>query len=261
MKLLAALAPGEPGLRLLTDARMIAHAIDAQVRVVHVKSAADGPDLELPHRLTTNVVVDEVVGDTVTEIIAAVAASEADVLAFALRGAREECVGEVSKALLAGAPTTLLVTPPEAEPMVSLRRVMVPLDGSPSSSEAMRQAEELLCAGGREIVVLHVGTSTPPTEPGSLGVPRIMDQEQYEWQAWHDEFRMRFSACPKGGRHRTLVEVGDPAETILTQARKLKVQLMVLAWSRDVAEGRATLVRSLLCSSPCPLLLVPAAAA
>jgi nucleotide-binding universal stress UspA family protein len=258
MKMLVAVAQGEPGERLLADARMVAHAIDAGLRVLHVKEDPAGPDLTLPPRLTTNVAVEERVGDPVMEIVEA--AEEVDVLGFALRGARDECVGSVSQALLAGAPTTLLVTPPGAPPMTALRRVLVPLEGSPSSSEAMRQAEELLCRKGREILVLHVGTSASPTEPGSFGVPRIMDQEQYEWPAWHDEFRMRFSSCPRGGRHRTLVEVGDPAETILAQALKLKAQLIVLAWSRDVGEGKAQLVRSLLCEAPCPLLLVPAAA-
>ena len=53
--------------------------------------------------------------------------------------------------------------------------------------------------------------ATTPAEPGSLPAPRIVDQEHYEWSAWQDEFRMRFSQCPEGGRHRVCVRVGEPA--------------------------------------------------
>ena len=85
---------------------------------------------------------------------------------------------------------------------------------------AMRAADDALCARGREIVMLHVVTGDTPAETGSLPVPRIMDQEHYEWGAWQDEFTMRFSQCPEGGRHRVAVRVGDPAGIIAEEARR-----------------------------------------
>ena len=56
----------------------------------------------------------------------------------------------------------------------------------------------LLCARGREIVMLHVVTGDTPAEIGSLPAPRMTDQEHYEWSAWQDEFTMRFSTVPRG---------------------------------------------------------------
>ena len=84
----------------------------------------------------------------------------------------------------------------------------------------MRHADDAFCARGREIVMLHVVTGATPAEPGSMPAPRIVDQEHYEWAAWQDEFCMRFSQCPEGGRHRVCVRVGDPARLIAEEARR-----------------------------------------
>jgi nucleotide-binding universal stress UspA family protein len=142
-------------------------------------------------------------------------------------------------------------------PLTALRRVVVPLEGSPSSSEAMRLTEEAFCRRGREIVVLHVGTVDTPDEPGSLPAPRMVDQEHYEWSSWHEEFTMRFATCPEGGRHRTVVRVGEPPAMIVDEATRLPADLIVLAWTGDFGSGRSPHVRALLDEAPCPLLLVP----
>ena len=143
----------------------------------------------------------------------------------------------VADALLTRAPQTLLVMRPGMRPISSLRRIVVPLEGSPSSSEAMRVTDEAFCGRGREIVVLHVGTADTPDEPGSLPAPRMVDQEQYEWSSWHEEFTMRFATCPEGGRHRTIVRVGDPPAVIVEEAARLPADLIVLAWARRVQRG------------------------
>ena len=106
-----------------------------------------------------------------------------------------------------------------------------------------------------------MGTADTPDEPGSLPAPRMVDQEQYEWSAWHEEFTMRFAACPSGGRHRTVVQVGDPDAVIVEQIAVTKAELVVVSWGGDLAEGHAEHVRSLLQRSPRPLLLIPPGAA
>jgi len=133
----------------------------------------------------------------------------------------------------------------------------VPLEGSPSVSAAMRAADDALCARGREIVMLHVVTGDLPVETGSLPAPRIMDQEHYEWTAWQDEFTMRFSTCPEGGRHRVAVRVGEPASLIAEEAEKNGAELIVLSWNGSFESGHGAVIRELLVTAPCPLLLVP----
>ena len=94
-----------------------------------------------------------------------------------------------------------------------------------------------------------VGTGSPP---------RIVDQEHYEWPAWEDEFCMRFSQCPEGGRHRVCVRVGDPALTIVQESVALGAELIVLSWKGSFAEGHGAVLKALLDTAPCPLLIVPA---
>ena len=108
-------------------------------------------------------------------------------------------MGHVAEALLNGHVAPVLLVRPGMRPVAGLRRLYVPLEGSPSTSAAMRAADDALCARGREIVMLHVVTGgDTPAETGSLPAPRIMDQEHYEWSAWQDEFTMRFSTVPRG---------------------------------------------------------------
>ncbi len=92
----------------------------------------------------------------------------------------------------------------------------------------------------------------------SLPAPRFIDQEQYAWSDWQDEFSMRFSQRAEGCRHRVSVLVGDPATTITEEAGASEVELIVLTWRGTFAEGHGHIVRRLLQESPCPLLIVPA---
>jgi hypothetical protein len=107
-------------------------------------------------------------------------------------------------------------------------------------------------------MMLHVATGDAPTEAGSLPAPRIVDQEHYEWSAWQEEFTMRFSQCPEGGRHRVAVRVGDPARIIAEEARSGEAELIVLSWSGSFENGHGAVVKELLGAAPCPLLIVPA---
>ena len=111
---------------------------------------------------------------------------------------------------------------------------------------------------GPEIVMLNVATGRDPVEIGSLPAPRFIDQEQYAWSDWQDEFSMRFSQRAEGCRHRVSVLVGDPATTITEEAGASEVELIVLTWRGTFAEGHGRIVRRLLQESPCPLLIVPA---
>ena len=255
MNLLVALDSGSDFKQLLTSARVVAHASGWPLRGLHVKPTADAPDLKLSARLTTNTEVREAVGDPVEEILTA--AAEDDVIAFMTRGAGEQGVGLVADALLTRAAGALFVVRPGMRPITSLRRIVVPLEGSPSSSEAMRLTEDVFCRPGREIVVVHVSTADTPDEPGSLPAPRMVDQEQYEWSSWHEEFTMRFATCPEGGKHRTVVRVGDPREVIVNESKRLPADLIVLAWGGVFTKGHSTVLRGILEDAPCPLLLVP----
>ncbi len=259
MTLLFALEEGGECLRVLASMRAIAQAAGWPVRIMRVPRGAGGGVPEVPHKLARGAEIVDLGDEPVREILAAVRDDDVNVLSFCLAGVLCDHDGELTEHLLREATASLLIGRPGIREVTGIKRVLVPLEGSPSSSEAMRQAEEGFCAKGREIIALHVVTSDVPLEPGSLPAPRMMDQEHYEWMSWREEFTMRFSQCPQGGRHRTIVRVGDPGEVIQQEALDLGADVIVAAWNRSLDEGHCERVKALLEGTPCPLLLVPAA--
>ncbi len=259
MSVLVALDSSETRLELLASAQALAAAAGWPLRIVHVRSEGDGK-LALPAKLRGDAEVSELEGAAAEQILLAAAAQDVKVLAFALRDGDHKGIGSVAGSLLLNDPHPLFVLRPGMRVVTTMRRLLVPMEGSPSSSEAMRQADDVFCKRGREIVMLHVVTSGTPLEAGSMPAPRMVDQEHYEWAAWQEEFCMRFAQCPEGGRHRVAVRVGDPAELIPKEARTLGAEMIVLSWTRSLEAGHSQQVRSLFDASPCPLLLIPSAA-
>jgi nucleotide-binding universal stress UspA family protein len=260
MTLLVAVADAVADREVVASARALAAAARWEVRAVHVREpgqpepgSADLEGLDL-------VAID---GDPVEALTRLVGhGTSVDAFAFGLScscapGPASSGMGHVAEALLNAHVAPVLLVRPGMRPVAGLRRMYVPLEGSPSTSAAMRAADDALCARGREIVMLHVVTGAVPVEAGSLPAPRIMDQEHYEWAAWQDEFTMRFSQCPEGGRHRVAVRVGEPAAIIADEAGKSDAELIVLSWSGSFESGHGAVIRGLLKTAPCPLLLVP----
>ncbi len=258
MTLLIAVADAAADRELVASARALAAAAGWDVRAVHVQEpgtsdpgSADFEGLDIT----------AIEGDPVEAMLSLVARSEVEALAFGIRCAMGPAcgpgMGHVAEALLDSAVAPVLLVRPGMRSITRLRRLYVPLEGSPSTSAAMKAADDALCARGREIVMLHVVTGDTPAEIGSLPAPRMMDQEHYEWGAWQEEFIMRFSACPKGGRHRVAVRVGDPATIIAEEADTSGAELMVLSWNGSFASGHGAVIKELLDTAPCPMLLVP----
>lgn len=258
MTLLIAVADVGADADLISAARAFATAAGWGVSAVHIRMTGDPPfgdagldDIELT----------ELDGDPVPALCALAGRGGIDAVAVGLRSpaaaAAAPGMGHVAEAILAAAVAPILLVRPGMRPVESLRRILVPLEGSPSASASMKVADDAFCRRGRELVMLHVATKDTPAERGSLPAPRMMDQEQYEWTAWQDEFTMRFSACPEGGRHRVAVRVGEPARVIVEEAMALDAELLVLSWNGSFADGHGAVVRQLLDTAPCPVLLVP----
>ena len=255
MTLLIAVADTVADGELVASARSLAKAAGWDARAVHVREAG-GP--ELGSADTEGLEVVDLVGEAADEIARLVGKVDVDAVALGLRTAAAPGLGHVTEALLGRFAAPVLLVRPGMRPLTTLRRLVVPLEGSPSASTAMRHADDALCARGREIVMLHVVTGSIPTETGSLPAPRIMDQQHYEWAAWQEEFTMRFSQCPEGGRHRVTVRVGDPARVIAEEAQSGGAELIVLSWNGSFASGHGAVIKELLDTAPCPLLIVPA---
>lgn len=253
MTLVIAVSDVDADKELIDSARGLAMAAGWDVLAVHVReteSSAGADGLE-------GIEIVDLVGDAAEELGKLLARADVDCVAFGLRTNDDPGLGHVAEALL-GSSAPLLLVRPGMRPLTSLQRLLVPLEGTPSSSAAMLYAEEVLCRPQLEIVMLNVATGKTPAEAGSLAAPRFIDQEQYEWSDWQDEFSMRFSQCAHGARHRVSVRVGEPASTIVVEARAGDAELIVLSWRGTFAAGHGRIVRRLLEMSPCPLLIVPA---
>jgi nucleotide-binding universal stress UspA family protein len=242
---------------LVATARALGQAAGWPLRVLQVAQGGESAACQASH---PDIELEYASGDPLTAILRVASEPDIGVVALGLRSDERAGLGHVARQLVEKARRTLLVMRPGMRPVQELRRILVPMEGSPSTSAAMQVAEEHFCRRGREIVMVHVVTGATPTEPGSMPAPRFMDQEHYEWVEWQQEFCMRFSQCSKGGRHRVCVRVGEPGPTILTEAQEVRAELMVLSWRGKMGPGQAERVKLLLAESPCPLLLVSQAA-
>ncbi len=258
MTLLIAVGDALADAELLASAQNLAKAAGWEARVLHARGPGRS---ELGSADVDGLEILDLEGEPSALIAAVGAEAGLDAVALGMRprGGRKSSsgLGDVAEALFGRLAAPLMLVRPGMRPLAGLRRLIVPLEGSPSASAAMAHADDAFCTRGREIVMLHVVTSSPTAESGSLPAPRMVDQEHYEWSAWQEEFCMRFSQCPEGGRHRVCVRVGEPAPTIAEEARSNGAELIVLSWNGTFADGHGAVVKELIATAPCPLLVIP----
>lgn len=175
---------------------------------------------------------------------------EVGVLVIGARGtpAGRRPIGHTAMRLITSVPKPLVVVPPDAREPERIDRILVPLDGSPESAEAVSGTIELARASGIEVVVLHVRDEA--------ALHAFSDQLHHEGSAWVEEFLARFCPVPPQEVEVEL-RVGVPEEEVATVARETGADLIALGWSQQLASGRAAVVRAMLSSSEVPVLLIP----
>lgn len=151
-------------------ARALAAAAGWDAGVVHVRESAG--EAELDPDAFGGLPVAELNGATAPTLRLLVEETGVDALAMGLRCTKDRPgIGHVTGALIGRLTAPLLLVRPGMRPLTELKRLLVPLEGSPSGSEAMRFADELFCKRGREIVMVHVVTKDTPGETGSMPAP------------------------------------------------------------------------------------------
>ena len=147
--------------------------------------------------------------------------------------------------------------------MPSIRRVLVPIDFSPSSRAALEYATFLAGTLGASLEALHVweppgyvGPDTLALLPVGAGQPG-WEQTRTEVRREVDHFLAKASPKPQG--HSVRVEAGEPSDAILNVAKDSGADLIVMG-----THGRTGLSRLLIGSvaeavlrrSTCPVLTV-----
>jgi nucleotide-binding universal stress UspA family protein len=233
---------------VVAAARALADLLEARVEALHVRVNGSQTARNTAERAA--VPLRTVSGPLVERLVEAGGAPSVVALAIGSRAsaAARRPLGGTAAAVAGELPKPVLVVPPEAEPLPTIRRILVPLEGTVSSSLVPHTIFEL--AGGAELeaVVLHVH------DQGSI--PAFTDQPQHERPAWEREFLERY--CPWGiGRVRLETRVGRSGELISEVAEEDDCDLIALGWSQELAGGRGPVVRETLERSSRPLLLVP----
>jgi nucleotide-binding universal stress UspA family protein len=245
---LAALDSNASGRPVLATAIALADLYDSTVTCLHVREEASSAAPELAH--AAGVELREVSGSPIDQIVAA--AQDPDVAALVL-GARgvhggPQPAGHTALKVITRIPKPVAVVPPNAQPPQHINRILVPLEGTSESSQALEDTIGLAHRRRLEVLVLHI--HSPAT------VPAFADHEPYATLAWEQEFLSRYVSTPHD-RITLLHRLGVAADDIVAVARETGLDLIVLAWNQNLTPGHARVVSETLAHSDIPVLLLP----
>jgi nucleotide-binding universal stress UspA family protein len=222
---------------VLVTARAVARVLRGRVEAVHVftegeraaQHAADAAGV--PLRVCS--------GEVVQRLIEAGHDPEVAAIVVGAHGSTGtgNPLGSTALAVVTSLQRPVVVVPANAVVAAAMRRVLVPLEGTISTSLASRSIIELAAQAALEVTALHVA------EDGAASV-----------QA--EEFLGRY--CPWGiGSVRLERRAGKREELVPHVAEELQSDLIVFGWAQHLAEGRAPVVRAALERSKIPVMLIP----
>ena len=247
-KVLVALDNSVAAKAVVASAHALATLLDAGVEALHVRVNGDrtarntAEAAGLPFHTVSGRVIDQLVEAGEAEDVVA--------LAMGARGtaAARHPLGSTAAAVASIVAKPVLIVPPHADPAPVVRSVLVPLEGTLSSSLAPRAIIELAAEAEIEVLALHVHDQS--------SLPAFTDHPQHEQPAWEREFLRRW--CPSGIEALRLeTRVGRSGEVIAEVAEHRDCDLIALGWSQELSAGRALVVRETLERSRRPVLLVP----
>ena len=255
----------------LPVARALAAAENATLHIVHVSHAMFAADamaarLRLTRDQMDGIVLDQRVGEPAAEIVRQAHDLGSRLIVMASRcvaDGERGALGGVAREVLRHAPCPVVIVP-HAHGAVSwsLRHILLPHDGIPTTAAAIARTSDLAQRAGAELAVLHIAstTSAPPAEPGALVAPRYLDQPQHEWPSWAREFMDRVVAIggpPPEVRMRLFFACGEPADVIVEFAAQHHSDLVVIAWVAGWEPEQRTTMRKVIDQAPGPLLVFP----
>jgi nucleotide-binding universal stress UspA family protein len=256
----------------LPVASVVAAQLGATLEILYVRTPADPiedprRELRLDGAQTNVVVVDS--DDPARAILGATQSSRVQLLVMTTHGRRIEPgrdLGHVANAVVAGATQPILLVRPEAAVGVDkpseLRHLLVPLDGTPTTSSVLRPMADLARRLGASVDLLHVVSPGQelPAEVGSISGPRYVDQPQHEWPAWSGEVAARVAAAgtelPDDIPVQVFLVHGSIGKEITDFARERHIDAIAAACRSGLQPGRAPVLRAILAHTPCPILLV-----
>ena len=223
-------------------ARWLGRLLDATVDVVHVVDPEN-------HTLSNpDVSVRLVEGPTEDTLLRELRSSEvaAGVVGSRAIAAKVPALGHIAQSLLTATSTPLVVVPPESkQPTGDEVSVLVPLDGTTETAQALLPIANQLADGGAIVIICHV------FDAGSIP-PFISSPTDLEVLA--DEFAREHLP---GLSPSCELRIGDPSCTVADLVGEVGAEAVLTAWHRDLAPGRANVMRRLLHETKVPLIVMP----
>jgi len=247
-RVLAALDNSVVAQPVFLTAAAVARLLGAELEVVHVRTDGERVARSVAGRGGLSLV--ELEGPVVETLVEA--ASQEDV-ALAVLGARAtpggaRPAGSTAIGIATSVAKPVVLVPSETPHPGRMRRILVPLEGTASTSLAPRGVIELASEGSLDVIVLHV------LDEASL--PAFTDQPQHETEAWAREFLERY--CPSGvDCVRFEMRVGRGEDIVPLVGEETDSDLIALGWSQVLAPDRAPVVQAVLERGHLPVLLVP----
>jgi nucleotide-binding universal stress UspA family protein len=223
---------------VLVMARALARVLGARVEAIHV--VGEGAEAAEKATIAAGVPLRLGQGPVVERLVEAGRVDDVVAMVIGARGTigSDHVLGSTSLAVVTSLETPVVVVPPAAEVAPRIRRVLVPLEGTMSSSLAPRSIIELAGGSEVEVVVLHV------------------DGPDDDDERWTRQFLARF--CPWGlGNVRMERRAGRRDDVLPLVADELQADLIVLGWAQQLSHGRAPVVRATLERSKIPVMLIP----
>jgi nucleotide-binding universal stress UspA family protein len=247
-RVLAALDNSAAAQPVLSTAVAVARLFEAEVEPVHVRT--DGEVVARSVAEKAGLALTELEGGTVEQLLGVASREDVVLVVLGARGTAggRRPAGHTALAVAKGLDKPVILVPPDAPHPGRLRRVLVPLEGTLSTSLAPRGVIELASRASLDVIVLHV------LEEHSL--PAFTDQPQHEADAWAREFLERY--CPSGvDRVQFELRVGLREELVPRVAEETDADLIALGWSGALTPDRAPVVQAALERGHRPVLLIP----
>lgn len=264
--LIVPLDASEEALAAVPVARRLAQLQGGTLHFVHCAPQADLADVLKKLGISADElrgsIMDAQAGDPAAGILRTARDSGAALIVMSTqRGSSARALGSTALAVLQGASCPVVfVRPDRGRAPWALHRVLLPHDGTPTTSAAIPPAAKVAATAAAELDVLHIAApgSSPSEERGSLAPPRYIDQPQHEWPAWAGEFLERLGgACDLGSlKVRMSLGTGAPSDEVLRRAAENASDLVVLAWRGAWDGERAATVKAVLRGAPCPVMII-----
>jgi nucleotide-binding universal stress UspA family protein len=247
MRVVAAIDNSATARAVLSAASTFATLLQADVTALHVR-AAGGWATASAAASAAGVPITLATGDTLETIVAEAGKPDVTAVVLGTRGASggRRPAGHIAIGVATAVMKPVVVVPPDARYPVRLWRLLVPLEGSLMTADAVHSMIRAVCNAGAEVIVLHVIED--------YAVPAVTDQPQHEVDAWVAEFRRRYCDDPD---IRIEVRAGGTVDHVLATAEAIDADAVLLAWGQHVAGGRGAKVTSVLERSQIPVILVP----